>query len=217
MSLTEEIREYLREHITWAQSEYQEQADKNRQPHPQYRIGDLVYVDARHFAGERPSKSLGSKNMGPWKITRVINDKAYEVELPEDLKRANVTPIFHPWKLHLAPRNPFPGQYPDPQPPVILTNDEEDEHEEWWIAEKQRDMEFNTRLDLWGTGTTGTQIHHGSLGQTLRMLLTRLWTSIRNTQRSPNLQNFSWKEDVDNFFYGSRIFSKRGVVSGPLP
>jgi len=132
---TEEIREHLREHIAWAQSEYQEQADKNRQPHPQYRIGDLVYVDARHFAGERPSKSLGSKNMGPWKITRVINDKAYEVELPEDLKRANVTPIFHPWKLHLAPRNPFPGQHPDPQPPVILTNDEEDEHEEWEVLD----------------------------------------------------------------------------------
>jgi hypothetical protein len=53
---TEEIREHLCEHIAWAQSEYQEQADKNRQPHPQYKIGDLVYVNARHFAGERPSR-----------------------------------------------------------------------------------------------------------------------------------------------------------------
>jgi hypothetical protein len=132
---SEAVREHLREHMAWAQGEYKDQADKSRQPHPEYKVGDFVYVDARHFAGERPSKSLGSKNMGPWKITRVIDNKAYEVELPEDLKRANVTPIFHPWKLHLAPMNPFPGQNPDPQPAVILTNNEEDPHEEWEVLD----------------------------------------------------------------------------------
>jgi hypothetical protein len=39
-------------------------------------------VDARHFnAAERASKSLGYKNAGPWRIIRVIDGKAYELEL----------------------------------------------------------------------------------------------------------------------------------------
>ena len=172
---TEAIQEHLREHIVWAQSEYQEQADKNRQPH---KVGDLVYVDARHFAGERPSKSLGSKNMGPWKITRVIHDKTYEVELPEDLKRANVTPIFHPWKLHLAPTSPYPGQHPDPQPPIILTNDGEDEHKEWEVLDivdcretKRYGVQY--KLGSWETGMNGTRNHRGNPGQTSNTLSTR--------------------------------------------
>jgi hypothetical protein len=135
--------------------------------------------------------------MGPWKITRVINnDKAYEVELPEDLKRANVTPIFHPWKLHLAPRNPFPGQCPDPQPLVILTNDEEDEHEEWEVLDvvdcretKRYGVQYKARFmgnwDDWNANPSWQPWTDFT-----KTLLTRSWTSIGNTQRSPNLQNF---------------------------
>jgi hypothetical protein len=38
-----------------------------------------VYVNAKTFAGERPSRSLGLKNAGPWRIIQVIDNKAYEL------------------------------------------------------------------------------------------------------------------------------------------
>jgi hypothetical protein len=76
------------------------------------------------------------KNAGPWEIICVINNKAYKVKLPEHLKRAGLTPIFYLSKLHLAPTNPYPGQYQDPQPPILITTGDDDKgHEEWEIDE----------------------------------------------------------------------------------
>jgi len=54
----------------------------------QYKLGDEVYVDARHFASERPSISLGYKHAGPSPITRIIDNKAYELRLPKHMLSA---------------------------------------------------------------------------------------------------------------------------------
>ena len=91
----------------------------------------MVYVDARHFAG-RESKSLSMKNAGPWKIIRNIANKAYELDIPQHMKDAGLTPVFHPWKLHLAPSDPYPGQVLEPSPPIQV---EDDDHDEWEVLE----------------------------------------------------------------------------------
>ena len=58
------------------------------------------------------------------------------MEIPQQMKDAGLTPIFHPWKLHLAPSNPFPGQILEPGPPVLLSSsDESKTHEEWEVLE----------------------------------------------------------------------------------
>ena len=135
---TEAIRQWLQDEICWAQEEQERQANKHRAPHPEYRLGDLVYVNAKHFAAQRPSVSLGYKNAGPWPIIRIIDNKAYELRLPDHMLNDGVHPVFHPWKLHLAPNNPYPGQVQEPQPAIIVTGDEDGEdepHEEWQVAE----------------------------------------------------------------------------------
>ena len=133
----EKMNEWLKDQITWAQGDYERHANKHRQPHPEYKVGDKVYVNAKTFAAERPSKSLGLKNAGPWRIVRVIDNKAYELELPEYLKKAGLCPIFHPWKLHLAPNNPYPGQRQEPQEPFLIDDGDDDDgpHEEWQVLE----------------------------------------------------------------------------------
>ena len=131
---TEAIRQRLQDEIAWAQEEYERHSNRHRSPHPEYRVGDRVYVDARHFAAERPSVSLGFKYAGPWPIIRIIDNKAYELQLPDHMRAAGVTPVFHPWKLHLAPTNPYPGQAQEPQPPIIVTTDE-GAHNEWYVDE----------------------------------------------------------------------------------
>lgn len=132
----EAIRTHLAERLLSAQNDQERHANTNRQPHPEYRIGDMVYVNAKDFALGKQSKSLSSKNLGPWKIVRNIDGKAYELDVPENLRLVGVTPIFHPWKLHLAPSDPFPGQIITPEPPTLIKSpDEEDEHEEWELLE----------------------------------------------------------------------------------
>ena len=82
----------------------------------------MVYVDARHFASERASKSLSMKNAGLWKVIRNIGNKAYELDIPQQMKDAGLTPVFHLWKLHLAPSNPFLGQILEPGPLILVSS-----------------------------------------------------------------------------------------------
>ncbi|OJJ07730.1 hypothetical protein ASPVEDRAFT_178564 [Aspergillus versicolor CBS 583.65] len=78
------------------------------------------------------------------------------------MEEAGVTPVFHPWKLHLASNTPYPGQVEDPEVPVMIRDiGEEEPHEEWDVQEvvncrKVRDMIqykaiFNGEWDDWNS------------------------------------------------------------------
>ena len=88
-----------------------------------------MYVDARHFASKQDSKSLSMKNARPWKIICNTGNKAYELDIPQQMKDSGLTPVFHSWKLHLAPRNPFSGQVLEPRPPILVSSGDKT-HEE---------------------------------------------------------------------------------------
>ncbi|KAG9376489.1 hypothetical protein A1F94_013036 [Pyrenophora tritici-repentis] len=82
--------------------------------------------NAKHIKTERPVKSLDHKNMGPYQITRVIDNMAYELDLPDSLK--NIFPAFHPWLLQPYEDDALPGQprANDNAPPEVHLNDEGD-------------------------------------------------------------------------------------------
>ena len=132
-----EMRLFLQDQLVSAQQEQTHWANQNREPHPGYEVSDLVYVDARHFAtSEQNSKSLSMKNAGPWRITCNIANKAYKLDIPQHMRDAGLTSVFHLWKLHLAPTDPFPGQILEPGPPVIVSSSSGDKaHEEWEVLE----------------------------------------------------------------------------------
>ena len=118
----EETRSFLQDQLLWSQQKQAHWVNQNRQPHPEYKVEDMVYIDARHFASERNSKSLSMKNAGPWKIVCNIANKTYKLEISQQMKEAGLTPIFHLWKLHLAPTSPFSGQILKPGPPVLVSS-----------------------------------------------------------------------------------------------
>ena len=61
-----ETVQFLQDQLVWAQEEQAHWANQNCQPHPEYKVGDMVYVDARYFStSRRKSKSLSMKNAGP--------------------------------------------------------------------------------------------------------------------------------------------------------
>lgn len=71
------MMDFLQDQLAWAQEEQARFANGDRQPHPEYKVGDEVYADARHFASEKSSKrSLNLKWAGPWKLVRRISDEA---------------------------------------------------------------------------------------------------------------------------------------------
>ena len=80
-------------------------------------------LNARNIKTKRPSKSLDHKNLGPFPITRVINNSAYELRLPQSIN--GTFPVFHPWLLHKTAGDPLLGQKKLPPPP-IYTDDEGD-------------------------------------------------------------------------------------------
>ena len=58
----QETVQFLQNQLVWAQEKQAHWANQNYQLHPEYKVGDMVYVDARHFASEKNSKSLSMKN-----------------------------------------------------------------------------------------------------------------------------------------------------------
>ena len=134
----EEMMSFLQDQLAWSQDKQTWFMNKTCQPHFKYKIGDKVYVDARHFASERDKKSLNLKNAGPWEIVQNINNKTYKLKILKTLKNAGLTPIFHLWKMYLAPNNVFLGQILPSSPLIKIStkdNKNHEAHKEWEVLE----------------------------------------------------------------------------------
>ena len=123
---------FLQDQLVWAQDKQIWFANQDCQSHSEYQIANEIYVDSKYFASEKSKKSFNLKNAGPWKISRIINNKIYKLEILQHMKNAGFTLIFHLWKLYLAPNNPFPGQVLLPELPISIQNDNNnDTHNKW--------------------------------------------------------------------------------------
>jgi hypothetical protein len=86
-----------------------------------FEVGDLVWLSTRNIRTTRPSKKLDYKRIGPFKVSKVVNDNAYHLELPSTMRIHNV---FH---ISLLDRYlpPIDGQHPsEPQATIVDDNDE---------------------------------------------------------------------------------------------
>jgi transposase InsO family protein len=117
-----ELRDVLKNNLAWARAKQAEFADKKRLPAPEIRIGDKVFLDGRNIKTQRPNPALESRNLGPFVVTKVIDNAAYELDLPASMKIHNV---FHPWLLHLADTEPIPGQEVESPGPIEVDPDGE--------------------------------------------------------------------------------------------
>ena len=62
MKNQEEMSLFLQDQLIWAQQDQAYLANLHCQPHLKLNIGNMVYMNAKHFASERENKSLSSKN-----------------------------------------------------------------------------------------------------------------------------------------------------------
>jgi hypothetical protein len=102
-------------------------ADKTRQQAPSYKVGDLVWLRRKNITTARKIDKLDYRHLGPFPITRIINDVAYEIRLPATMRIHNV---FHASLLEPYVKNRIEGRTPAPPPPVIINDQVEYEVQE---------------------------------------------------------------------------------------
>jgi hypothetical protein len=119
-----QLNDFLRDEMAWAQAVYEEKANQSRIPAPAYKVGDHVWLNLRNVKTHRPTKKLDWKNAGPYRIIKVVSPYAFKLKLPTTMR---VHPVFHTSLLMpVSTELPLPGQHPEPPPPIEV--DGEPEH-----------------------------------------------------------------------------------------
>lgn len=93
---------------------------------PSYKVGDKVWLDAKHLKTDRPTKKLDDKWFGPFPIEKVVSRSAFRLKLPKTMK---VHPVFNVSKLRPYIPDPVMHRHPKPPPPPTITEDGSKEFE----------------------------------------------------------------------------------------
>ena len=112
-----------RDNIILAQEQQRAAANAHRRPE-MFAVGDKVLIQATALRtlsvqALRPKSKLDLKFEGPFTITKLVGDNAFEVDLPV---RYGVHNVFNITKLkRYYPDESFPGRTP-PKPPVDMSH-----------------------------------------------------------------------------------------------
>ncbi len=114
-----------------------------------FKVGDQVMLSTEHLKLKVPGQTakLLAKFIGPLKITKVISDTAYELDLPHAMR---IHPSFHVSKLkpYRDGSASFPWRVqPTRPPPDILPDGEEAWEVERIIDKRQRRFGRSTRVE----------------------------------------------------------------------
>ena len=90
--------------------------DRQVQDQPRYNIGDYVLLRSEHIAITSPSKKLGPKFLGPFRIISKLSDLVYQLKLPTTLRIHNV---FHVAVLEPYRSDTISGRRQVSPPPVV--------------------------------------------------------------------------------------------------
>ena len=118
-----EIQDILQSHMLLAQADYKKYANRHWGTAPQYKIGDLVWLDTRNLFTKKPCRKLENRRAGPYPVKKVVSTYAIELVLPEDIQ---VHPVFHVNLLEPVTTDPpHEGHIQPPPPPVEVDGEVE--------------------------------------------------------------------------------------------
>ena len=61
-------------------------ADQHRGSAPEYKVGDKVWLSTKDIKINRPSRKLAERQLGPFKIVKIISPNAVKLKLPASFK-----------------------------------------------------------------------------------------------------------------------------------
>ena len=110
-----------------AQDHYKNYAHRNWKLHPNFHIGNYVWLLRRNIQTKRPSRELDYQQLGLFKIIEQVNPVSYRLELPPTM---HIPPVFHVSILEPYKKSQIPSRIPLPPPPFETDHDVEYEVEE---------------------------------------------------------------------------------------
>jgi len=103
--------------------------NRKQTPALEFKVGDMVFLDASDIQTTRPSRKLSHWRLGLFLIDSQVGNSAYWLCLPPSMGRLH--PVFNVVKLSLAPADPIPGRRTSMPPlPEIVDGEEE------WVVEE---------------------------------------------------------------------------------
>jgi hypothetical protein len=87
-----QVQQDLMAELKLTQEWQKKQADCQHKDHPNFKVGDKVWLLRKNIATTRTCAKLDYKRLGPFKITKLVSLVAYQLELPPQFKIHNV---FH--------------------------------------------------------------------------------------------------------------------------
>ncbi len=130
-----QVQQNLMAELKLTQEWQKKQADYRRKDHPNFKVGDKVWLLRKNIATTRPCAKLDYKRFGPFKITKLVGLVACQLELPPQFKIHNV---FHVSLLEPYHENPIPECHREPPVPVEIEGQEEFEVQEVLDSKKIR-------------------------------------------------------------------------------
>ena len=117
-----EIFKEMKTRLIEAQEKKKQNANKSRKQHPIIQARDKVWLLQRNLKTYRPSDKLDYRHLGPFTITKQINEVAHQLELPTSMK---IHRVFHVSLLKLYKESTIPGRLQAPPPPIEIHGKEE--------------------------------------------------------------------------------------------
>ena len=101
----------------------QQQADKRRSENPDFNIGDLAFVSAKHIRTTRPTYKFSETHLGPFEIIGWPNPNSVTLRLPDYLR--GIHPVFHVSQVEPYTPSSISGREVEPPPPVVIDGEPE--------------------------------------------------------------------------------------------
>ncbi|CAJ0942373.1 unnamed protein product [Ranitomeya imitator] len=117
------VRHNLKEENRWSKKYF----DKKRSE-ALFAVGNIVWLSSRNLHLKIPSKKLGSKFVGPFKVVQVVNLAAVRLDIPSSWR---INSVFHVYLLKKV-------DTPDKEAmPTVPTVDDDGEFEISWILDSR--------------------------------------------------------------------------------
>jgi hypothetical protein len=121
----EQTHEAVRDQLKRTRERMNRYFDERKLEGPKFQVGDKVLLNGKDLNTKRPSKKLDDKHYGPFVITKLVGNRAAQLELPSSMR---IHPVFHIGLLEPY-RTATLIDRPEPRPSPI----EIDDTEEWKV------------------------------------------------------------------------------------